>query len=251
MLRFGRHRAEDVPAHAADPDHCVYAIGDIHGRVDLLDTLIRKIISDKEGDPSGRQMFIIFLGDYIDRGDQSRETVDYLIKLQEAAGDKMHFLMGNHEAALLDFLDGKGSGENWLDFGGRQTVASYGLNPPAASPTADELDRLRRQLHPRIAPHLGFFRNLKLTWQSGDYFFCHAGVHPATALDAQSPRPLLFGNANFLSDKGQITAKVVHGHYDAPEPVTQPHRICIDTGAYYSGRLTAAKITDRVSFIRT
>lgn len=251
MLRFGRQQVAETPQHAADPNHCIYAIGDIHGRVDLLDTLIRQIIVDKENDPSERQMFIIFLGDYIDRGDQSRETVDYLINLQGAAGDKMQFLMGNHEAALLDFLDSKGSGENWLDFGGRQTVASYGLKPPAASPTKDELDRLRRQLLARIGSHLQFFRDLKMTWASGDYFFCHAGVDPARAITDQSPQTLLFGNQTFLDEPGQIGAKVVHGHYDAAEPVTKPHRICIDTGAYYSGKLTAAKITDKVSFIRT
>ncbi|WP_370402023.1 metallophosphoesterase family protein [Sulfitobacter sp. JB4-11] len=251
MLRFVRRQTDPAPQYAVDPGHCVYAIGDIHGRVDLLDTLIRQIILDKESDPAERQMFIVFLGDYIDRGDQSRETVNYLIQLQGAAGKNIVFLTGNHEAALLDFLDGKSAGSNWLDHGGRQTVASYGLKPPDASPTQAELDTLRLKLRPLMADHIGFFRALDMTWQSGNYFFCHAGVDPERRLTEQDPQSLLFGNRSFLENNGHSDAMVVHGHYAAAEPVTTPHRICIDTGAYYSGKLTAAKISDGVTFIRT
>lgn len=237
--------------HRVEPGHCIYAIGDVHGRVDLLDRLVRKIVLDQEKCSSARKMVMVFLGDYVDRGDQTRETLEYLIRLTDAGGYNVHCLLGNHEAALVDFLDGTANGEAWLKHGGLQTVASYGVNFAGADPSKGEIEGLRRSLEVAMGTHLCFLRGLKQFWRSGDYYFCHAGVDPDRPLNSQSKQTLISGHDAFVAGSGHKDARVVHGHYDAPEPVETPSRICVDTGAYYSGKLSAVKLSGQVSFLST
>lgn len=222
-----------------DPFQSVYAVGDVHGQVDLLDEMVRRISNEREGVDDGRSLVLVFLGDYIDRGDHSAQVLDYLVRVKEAAQDGVRCLMGNHEAAMLDFLNGRRSGKAWLDFGGRQTVASYGVSVPSADPSDAQMQQLRSDLRQAAAPHMEFLESLEKYWVSGNYAFVHAGIDPAIEIDQQETDTLLFGSKSFLSAPERSPYRVVHGHYDARDPVVHSHRICVDTGAYYSGRLTA------------
>lgn len=213
----------------------IYAVGDIHGRADLLDRLLT-IIAAHAAKAKATERKVVFLGDYIDRGPASPAVLDRLI-----AGPPDGFawitLAGNHEAAFLDFLTG-GSGATWLEVGGRDTVRAY-LGEHAALPHRPE-DSLRRELAARLPPaHLEFLKRLDTSHQEGGYFFAHAGVRPGVALDRQDPQDLLWIRRDFLSsgyDHGKV---VVHGHSGAPEPQVWPNRIGIDTHAWISNRLTA------------
>jgi serine/threonine protein phosphatase 1 len=244
-------KRDGILAPLVDPAQCVYAVGDIHGRVDLLDRLIRKIVAEHQTLDDGRTMVLVFLGDYIDRGDQTRETLDYLIRLVDAGDGNIHLLMGNHEAALLEFVDEATDGSSWLTFGGLQTVASYGVPVPGADPSGPELQRLRHSLVAAMGAHVDFLRGLQPYWRSGDYFFSHAGVDPDKPLEVQTRDTLLFGNAEFIGGRAHRRALVVHGHYDAVDPVVESGRICVDTGAYYSGKLTAVRLNDGVKMLST
>lgn len=225
-----------------DPRDRIYAVGDIHGRDDLLDALFEKIVEDAYKTPDDRQMKIVFLGDYVDRGDNSKHVLDRLVLVKERMAENTVFLAGNHEAALLGFLKDPVKNANWLDFGGRQTLGSYGITPPKSADNHAELHQVRDQFQQAILPHLPFLTSLQRYTQSGDVFFVHAGLDPNMPLNQQSDDALLWGNSEFLAQGGYPNLRVVHGHYDAYKPIVMPMRVCVDTGAYYSGRLTAIRL---------
>ncbi|WP_424934468.1 metallophosphoesterase family protein [Amaricoccus macauensis] len=226
------------------PDERIYAVGDIHGRVRLLERMLERIEADIAAQQDDRRSRIVFLGDYIDRGDQAREVLDTLVRLRaEFKAAELVFLRGNHEDALLSFLADPSKGSNWLHFGGLQTLVSYGLTPPkSAVVQLDELERLREGLEKVIGPHWEFLEATERLLRSGDVVFVHAGLDPACPLEAQSDDALLWGRSDFLIEGGVSGLRVVHGHYADAEAVVTPRRVCIDTGAYYSGRLTAARL---------
>lgn len=220
------------------PERRTYAIGDIHGRLDLLKALNDQIINDSDGRPSE----IIFLGDYIDRGRESAGVVEFLCAGEPAPDFEATFLKGNHEAALLDFLEDSELGPTWARFGGLETLASYGVKAPrTAEPEAwaDTREAFKAAL-PRH--HLEFFRALKLSVDRGGYFFAHAGVNPDKPLHGQSESDLLWIREAFIDSESPLESIIVHGHTPEPEPVWDGRRIGIDTGAYASGRLTAVRI---------
>jgi len=224
------------------PQHRIYAVGDIHGRHDLLDKLFEKIIEDALEFSDKRIMKIIFLGDYVDRGDNSKDVLDRLVLVNERLPDQTTFLAGNHEAALLGFLSDPIKNSNWLEFGGRQTLVSYGVAPPKSAESRTELHEVRDRFQQAISDHLPFLQSLQRYVQSGDVIFVHAGLDPKLPVDSQTDDALLWGNSSFLEEEGYPNLRVVHGHYDAYEPVVTDARICVDTGAYYSGRLTAVRL---------
>jgi serine/threonine protein phosphatase 1 len=230
-------------------DERIYAVGDVHGRFDLLVALIEKIELDAKTRSTDRRHRIIFLGDYIDRGDHSREVLERLILLRQLLGTRCEFLSGNHEAALLGFLDDPLEGRSWLDFGGRQTLASYGIAVPSTQPDRAGLVALRDALHGAMGEHVTFLRDLSRFARSGDVLFVHAGLDPAFPLEAQPDAALFWG----LIDKGEISGlpgyRMVHGHYANREPVSEKDRICVDTGAYFTGRLTAVRLGDEDAFL--
>lgn len=232
-----------------DPQDRIYAIGDIHGAPDLLDMLVEKVVEDAEQTTDTRIMKIIFLGDYVDRGDNSRDVLERLVTIQKGIPEQVEFLKGNHEAAMLDFLEEPYEGTGWVDMGGRQTLFSFGVKPPSSTENKTELLRARDELHKEITPYLGFLRELKHMYRSGDYVFAHAGIDPDLAIDSQPDSALLWGHSGFVSGKAHESVRVVHGHYADYEPVLLPHRICVDTGAYYSGRLTAIRLDDDETLI--
>ncbi|KAF0183756.1 MAG: metallophosphoesterase [Hyphomonadaceae bacterium] len=218
----------------------VYAIGDIHGRADLLGALLAQIESDIERHVGGDSTAtLVFLGDYVDCGLESRACLDRLIALGESARET-HFLKGKHDAALLAFLDRPAKGGVWLSKGGRETLFSYGVPGPSPSAGARELARAAEALSAAMPPaHLEFLRSLKLHVRFGDYVFVHAGLKPGVALDAQQERDLLTIREPFLTSRESWPFVVVHGNTPVERLYRDTRRIGVDTGAYATGRLSA------------
>jgi serine/threonine protein phosphatase 1 len=234
-------------------DERIYAVGDLHGRADLL----RRIMSLIDADAAtarmadGRRTRIVFLGDYVDRGDDSRAVLGMLRAIRDERGDAACFLRGNHEAAMLRFLEDPLSGAAWLDFGGRQTLASYGV-PVAAAPGPAALLAARDALLLALGPDRSFLEQALLPCvRSGDVIFAHAGLDPTTPPEDQVESTLIWGHPRFLEEGGPPGLLVVHGHFDAPTAQVTPGRICVDTGAYYSGVLTAVRLDAATAFLST
>ena len=235
---FGRAR-RPAPQAAAVPDGSrVYAIGDIHGRLDLLQDLHSQVLRDSLTFTGDRKV-VIYLGDYVDRGMESRATVDYLLD-EPLPGFERVFLMGNHERTLLDFLGDSRIAIAWMSYGGDATLYSYGvgLEGPRTQPAT--LLRLQEKFRENLpARHAKFFGALVLTHTEGDYLFTHAGVRPGVPLEHQQEQDLLWIRDEFL-DSGEDYGKVVvHGHTITRMPEVKKNRIGIDTGAFASGKLTA------------
>ncbi len=218
--------------------HRVYAIGDIHGRVDLLRTLHSRIRRELEVRPMARNV-VVYLGDYIDRGGHSREVVDCLLDDGVAGAEAVH-LMGNHEQFLLSFLDDPEDGTAWLFNGGDATLANYEVDVSNPTVHADGMVWLRDDLRRRLpVRHLDFFRRLKLWHSEGDYLFVHAGLRPGVALEEQNRQDLLWIRHEFLESTADFGKLVIHGHSPLREVCQRPNRIGIATGAYSTDVLTA------------
>lgn len=219
----------------------IYAIGDIHGRIDLLDELFIRIETDIAAHPSISPAFV-FLGDYIDRGASSRETINRLI----AWGEIYHsiFLKGNHELLLLQCLDDSRFFDRWMRLGGLQTMMSYDVATDLMRGDVDKLQQFLRSALPDT--HLRFFRNLQGSFSCGDFFFAHAGVKPAIGLEQQREEDLLWIRKEFFSCNEDFGKIVVHGHTPALQIEVQSNRINIDTGAYATNCLTCLVIQDNV-----
>lgn len=217
----------------------VYAIGDIHGRSDLLRELLSTIEADRAAHFVKRSLFV-FLGDYIDRGPASAEVVDQLVAIQKSGTVEAHFLMGNHEEVLLRILNGDVAiVPDWLRFGGRECLASYGLDATAFAilPPSEMIGKLKAAMPRR---HRDFLGGLSDTVRVGDYLFVHAGLRPGFALSAQSQDDMRWIRSPFLEDsEADFGFMVVHGHTIVSDVELKRNRIGIDTGAYQTGRLTA------------
>jgi serine/threonine protein phosphatase 1 len=228
----------------------VYAIGDIHGRADLLENLIRIIEEDMQ-DHSG-QAGIVFLGDYIDRGFQSRQVIDMLIGDRLAAFE-ICCLKGNHEDALLTFLGDPDFGPRWAAYGGRETLVSYGVRPPRTMTRSEDWHRAHSEfVHALPRAHEQFLQRLTYSARIGPYGFVHAGVRPGVPFEDQSESDLMWIREEFLKAPDAHEVIVVHGHTPVEKPFRDHRRINVDTGAYFSGRLTAARLEgDTVAFLST
>jgi serine/threonine protein phosphatase 1 len=220
----------------------VYAIGDIHGRLDLLDDLIRTVRSDAAARHPGLTPRLVFLGDYIDRGPASRQVIDRLISLQTEF--PVVTVKGNHEEALLRFLEDPEASWTWAQHGGGDTLASYGVLP-ANKADAGSWRVTRDALLARMPPeHTVFLRNLAPYHCVGDYLFVHAGVRPRVRIEDQSAHDLMWIRNAFLDDPKPSDRVVVHGHTPTQHAHLGRWRIGIDTGAYATGVLTALKLLD-------
>jgi len=243
----GKPRAEP----SGPPGTRLYAVGDIHGRLDLLRTLTALIHDDAYRRQASRNV-AIYLGDYVDRGRESRAVIDFLLDEPLPGFEHVH-LRGNHEDVMLRFLTDITAGPSWLNFGGRETLESYGVDAPQPQAAPAELERARRALAaclPRA--HLEFLRGLPLQHEEGDYFFAHAGVKPGVPLDQQREEDLLWIRGEFLSSNAEFGRIVVHGHSISPVPDVRRNRIGIDTGAFMSDRLTCLVIDGTEwSFLQT
>jgi len=221
----------------------IYAVGDVHGRVDLLNRILEMIARDVASHEDDRAPKIVFLGDYIDRGDNSKEVLDVLLGVREELPEShLQCLIGNHEAAVLSFLSDPAGKAEWLRYGGLQTLLSYGVAPPSSNPEPADLVAVADSLRAAMGPHIEFLVSLKPMYRSGDVVFIHAGLDPERELVDQHDDATLWGRSDFVETGGYPGLRVVHGHYDAREVVKTPKRICVDTGAYYSGRLTAVRL---------
>ncbi|MFC3713262.1 metallophosphoesterase family protein [Sphingoaurantiacus capsulatus] len=216
----------------------IYAVGDIHGRLDLLSALVKRIEADRAG--FGGAVEVVLLGDYIDRGPRSADVLDWL-----AAGlpdwATWTLLRGNHEQAMLDSIDGTGGQprlDAWLEYGGRETLRSYGVSARVA--LGNDRAPIVAEMHARVpAAHLALMRAMPLSRRIGDYLFVHAGIRPGVPMEQQEDRDLMWIRGEFLDCKDDHGCIVVHGHSITRDVTERPNRIGIDTGAYATGRLTA------------
>ena len=237
-------RSSDAPRQPRVPEgQCVYAIGDVHGRCDLLIKLLDVIDADAASLPEGTKVSIVFLGDYIDRGLQSRQVIDLL--LGERLKDRETvFLMGNHEDALLRFREEAEFGREWARFGGAETLFSYGLQPPtgAAAGHREAWHEVWSEFH-QVLPeaHLHFYQTMTHYHVVGDYLFVHAGLRPGVTLDEQSVDDMLWIRDDFLQDGKPFAHFVVHGHTPTRVPYIDDRRMGLDTAAFSTGILTAGR----------
>lgn len=242
-IRREQHAAR---AGASTGGATVYAIGDVHGRYDLLHALLAELRRDAEERAPGSVPRIILCGDYVDRGPDSARVLDAVTWLTRSAAVDVTVLDGNHEAMFRAFLDDPLTHTPWLRFGGRETLLSYGIAVPDDHEDAATLLALRdRVLDTMPAAHDRLLRALEPMAQAGDYAFVHAGVRPGVALADQTADDLLWIRGIFLDHPRPSAAVIVHGHtWTDDRAVVLPHRIGIDTGAYETGVLTAVRLCD-------
>jgi serine/threonine protein phosphatase 1 len=213
-----------------------YCIGDIHGCVNELQEL-NSLILDDSANFSGKKV-VIYLGDYVDRGIDSRGVIDYLLDSPLPEFESI-YLMGNHEHFLLRFLEDISVGEPWLRFGGLETLESYDINIEKHPKTASDFQEIQTRFiaaFPML--HKMFLLNCSLSYEIGDYFFCHAGINPRVPLNKQSEEDLLWIRDEFLGYQKHHEKVIVHGHTIFEQPEILHNRIGIDTGAYRSGILS-------------
>jgi len=238
------------PGPSGPHGHRAYVVGDIHGRLDLLEQLLAKIDADLKARPARRSL-LVFVGDLIDRGPQSAQVIERL-RTYRRSGVRPIFLLGNHEEVLLRILAGEHSLiSSWLRFGGVQCLESYGVDaePLGSADNAATLAAIRAAI-PRS--HVEFLESFIDTCRFGDYLFVHAGVRPGVELEQQSQTDLRWIRAPFLFDETDHGFTVVHGHTISAEVEERGNRIGIDTGAYRTGVLTALVIDgDERRFIDT
>jgi serine/threonine protein phosphatase 1 len=219
-----------------------YAVGDIHGRLDLLEDLLRTIEEDNAV-RSPKPAWVVFLGDFVDRGPDSAGVIERL-RTWHPTGIEPVFLAGNHEEMLLRIMAGKAANvRRWLEFGGKECVVSYGVDPKQLEPLDDRrAGEVLRQAVPQA--HRNFLEHLDDSFRFGDYLFVHAGIRPGVAVDQQTTADFRWIRDPFLSDTSEHGFVVVHGHTIFDEVDERPNRIGIDTGAYRTGVLTALAIED-------
>jgi serine/threonine protein phosphatase 1 len=236
---------EFFPAPAALPSgRRIYAIGDIHGCLDRLVSLHEQIAEDIAERPAD-QVTLIHLGDYVDRGTDSAQVIDWLIDGPPVPADTVVNLMGNHEHMMLAALDGtdKDAPMHWLANGGADSLMSWGIQRSAPPPS---------WVTHIPGPHLTFLKDLAISHRIGPYLFVHAGVKPGVPLDLQSHHDMMWIRDPFLTSKVDFGAVVVHGHTPKRAPIVMPNRIAIDTGAVLGGALTAVMLEDdRLAFLQS
>ncbi len=238
MAKLFGHPRHDPASPARVPDGVrVYAIGDIHGRLDLLREVHALVAADAAGAAQCGNT-VVYLGDYVDRGVDSRGVIDLLLDDPPAGFETVH-LRGNHEDLMLRFLDDIDFGPVWLDNGGVATLLSYGVSLAGPQSREATLQIAQRHLAERLpGRHLAFLRDLRPCHEIGGYLFVHAGVRPGVALEAQAEDDLMWIREEFLGSNADHGRVVVHGHSIRREAELLPNRIGIDTGAYATGVLT-------------
>lgn len=233
-------RRSRAPQWHAPPGKRCYAIGDVHGRADLLDLLLDRIRSDVSARPAA-ETFIVFLGDLIDRGPASAQVIKFL-RTWRPDWTRTIFLLGNHEEAFLRALGGDLEVlRSWLGFGGEACARSYGVSFDAATTVSAEtmLAALQRAVP---AADRAFIEGFYDTFSFGDYVLVHAGLRPGVPIEEQAPADLRWIRSGFLDNDAPHAKLVVHGHSIVAEPEQRPNRIAIDTGAYRTGVLTAVRL---------
>jgi serine/threonine protein phosphatase 1 len=231
--------------HATDPNppstggRLVYAVGDVHGHAEELGALLRRIAADAQASRAAQQPLLIFLGDYVDRGPDSRGVIDAVLAVEAAGEFEVVALKGNHEDALIRFLADPSYAETWIANWGEATLRAYGVESWGGEAVQARFQAALPDAHRR------FLGRLALSHTVGDYHFVHAGVRPGVAVEAQDERDLLWIRHEFLSSDAAFGKVVVHGHTPAYAPEVRANRIGVDTGCYFTGVLTAARLHGR------
>lgn len=240
------HPVESVPARFPE-GRVGYAVGDVHGNLDLLEEMLHSIEANAAA-TGARDPVVLFLGDYVDRGPDSRGVLDRLRAWSPPF--ERRFLMGNHEQALLAFLRDPKAGAAWLDHGGLATLASFEVRPPVRGEIND-VERVAGDLSAALGgERLAFLRALESHAVYGGYCFVHAGVDDAKELKEQTEREFYWARARFLRSSRRWTHIVVHGHTPVEAPYRDHRRIAVDTGAYATGRLSAVRLEgENVAFL--
>ncbi|KPP83000.1 MAG: serine/threonine protein phosphatase 1 [Oceanicaulis sp. HLUCCA04] len=244
-------RAKARPAGLA-PGVRLYAVGDVHGQDDLLDRMLARIRHDTLAADGLVSATLIMLGDYVDRGHGSARVIERLSTLTDMPFD-VRFLKGNHEQAMLDFLADPAAGPVWVQYGGGETMAGYGVKPPAAQ-AGPQAWREAQEALARAIPdhHRAFLDGLEPYVVEAPYMFVHAGVDPAKPLAQQSEQDFYWIREKFLYSPRRFEYVVVHGHTPEQDYFHDDRRIGIDTGAYLTGVLTAVRLEGQaVSFLQT
>lgn len=232
--------AAKPPGRARLPDDVrIYAVGDIHGTADALKKLLAQIEMDDTQYPVHRSV-VVFLGDYVDRGPDTRQVLDLLLECSDLR--ETVFLKGNHETFVSGFLDDPTTLDDWRLYGGLETLMSYGLTP-SINPGHSDRERLAIEFD-RLMPrrHRDFLQSLDLSFCCGDFYFVHAGIRPGVPIARQREEDLLWIRDDFLSWEQPFEKFIVHGHTPVSSPDTRSNRINIDTGAFATGRLTCVAI---------
>lgn len=230
----------------------VYAVGDVHGRADLLKQMHELIVMDAGKDGGVAENRVVYLGDYLDRGAHVKETLDEVMSGLPENFDLVH-LKGNHEEIFLSFLEDATMLEMWLGLGGQATLLNYGVQPPGygfSTKRAETVQEMLLDAMPRS--HLAFLRGLKPYVQIGDFFFAHAGIRPGRPLDKQSDADLFWIRDEFTGSPADHGVMVVHGHSIKEQVQKRGNRVGIDTGAYATGVLSCLVIeNERMRFLST
>ena len=221
----------------------IFAIGDVHGCDQLLKQLLVKITELNSS--IGINSELVFLGDYIDRGPNSKGVIETIIefnsKKTEYGFQKVITLMGNHEYALLEFLNNPDVGEYWCRYGGDAALASYGVKAPLMSKDVASWENCNQEFIRNLPQsHLEFYKKLSFSYQKDNLFFCHAGIRPNIELNSQNKWDLINIREDFTNWTGKNDCYIVHGHTSSQEVVIKNNRICLDSGAYATGKLSGA-----------
>jgi len=256
-----RYNHAIMTSYSIPPDYRVYAIGDIHGHLATLSHLHKMISGDLLKNEPPKNVHIVYIGDYVDRGPDSKGVLDFLIERQSRGdGIGKSFLLGNHEQGMLDFIsnDDPINAATWLQWGGMETLASYGHHYPEGLLTPTQIESAQARFAQEVPQeHIEFLQALEPIVQLGDYVFAHAGVNPLRAMEEQELADLTFMREPFLGwhqnpQYRPLPKRVVHGHTISEEPEVLPHRIGIDTGLWSGGKLTAVVLEGAdVRFLQT
>lgn len=240
-----RPRVAAPVAPAVPDDTVVWAVGDIHGRLDLLRPLVEAIRADLVATMAQRKV-VVFLGDYIDRGPESRGVVEFLSRLSDDRSVEWRFLKGNHEETMMKFLTDPSVGTQWCEYGGEATLRSYGLRIPDMKHRVEAWAQVSADLAHKLSPReKAFLEDQELSLSVGDYFFAHAGARPGESLERQSAEDLMWIRRSFLDSTFEFERVVVHGHTPTANVHSDRRRIGIDTRAYESGILTGLRLAGR------
>lgn len=240
---FNRRAGRAPVAQPSTPAGTViWAVGDIHGRLDLLEAIVPEILADLQRTAAPRRA-VVFLGDHIDRGPDSKGVIDRLRRLKAETTIETHVLRGNHENHMEAFLTRPSLGPGWCDHGGRETLMSYGVTPPRLRTDQAAWAAASAALNAAVsAEHRAFLESQAPCVSIGDYFFAHAGARPGAPLADQNPQDLMGVRQVFLDHPDAFEQMIVHGHTPSAAVHADHRRIGLDTGAYATGVLTALRL---------
>lgn len=222
--------------------HLVFAVGDVHGCHSQLIEMERRISS--EAAELGKPALIVYLGDLVDRGPDSAAVLEHFCNRQKTNVFRVA-LCGNHDDSFLRFFEDPASNMEWLGFGGNTTLESYGIDAGHILKHGGGVEALKQTMREAIPDqHLDFLRQMPVCLTIGDFLLVHAGIVPGVALKSQTDMDMMWMRDPFLERGPELPLTVIHGHTANPEPVFATGRICVDTGTYATGKLTALRIAE-------